>query len=167
MKSILVEELPEPKTLRQRLLHGGFFVGIWLKGVDALFEIVGGVIFLLISNITLNRIVTSLTLHELVEDPRDQVALFLRHSAAQVTLDSRLFGGTYLILHGATKLWLVTGLLQRKSWAYPAALGFLFLFIAYEGYRLSYNFSVGLAFLTFFDLIFWLLIWREYRLSKQ
>ncbi|MGE5374094.1 MAG: DUF2127 domain-containing protein [Bacteroidota bacterium] len=167
MKTTIILEDRTDKTLHQRLLHGGFMLGIWLKGVDAIFEIIGGIAFLLVSNITLNKIVTALTLHELVEDPRDRVALFLRQSAAQVTVNTRFFGGTYLVLHGLTKLWLVSGLLRKKSWAYPATLGFLFLFIAYEVYRLSYSFSFGLALLTVFDSVFWLLICREYRLARQ
>jgi uncharacterized membrane protein len=166
LKSATIEEYPIAQTRRQRLLHGGFIVGIWIKGIDAVFEILGGILFLAISNIALNKIVTALTMHELVEDPRDQVALFLRHSAAQITPDTHLFGGSYLILHGLTKLGLVTGLLRHKSWAYPATLSLLFLFIAYEVYRLSYSFSFGLVLLTVFDMVFWLLILREYRLVK-
>lgn len=148
-------------------LHRALELGIFLKGFDALFEILGGIIFWFTSNITLNTLVISLTQHELIEDPHDKVALFLRQSVAQFTSDARLFGSAYLILHGLVKLWLVIGLLRRKLWTYPATIGFLCLFIAYQLYRFSYSYSIGLLLLTFFDSIFALLIWREYRIIKR
>jgi len=155
------------QTLRDKILHWAYEMEIWIKGFDAILEIIGGLILLLASNLMLNQLVVSLTQHELVEDPRDMIALLLRHSVANIPLDMRLFGGAYLIIHGLTKLWLVTGLLRSKSWAYPATIIFLCLFIAYQLYRVSYQYSFGLVFLTFFDLAFVFLIWREYRLLKR
>jgi uncharacterized membrane protein len=155
------------QTLRNRILHWAYEIEIWVKGFDAILEVIGGLILLFASNLMLNQIVVSLTQHELVEDPRDMIALLLRQSVANISLDTHIFGGAYLVVHGLTKLWLVTGLLRKKSWAYPATIGFLCLFIAYQLYRVSYQFSIGLALLTFFDLAFVLLIWREYRLLKH
>ena len=62
---------------------------------------------------------------------------------------------------------LVGGLLAKKAWAYPLAIIFLGLFILYQLYRMSYQFSIGLLVLTVFDAAFVLLILREYRLSKH
>ena len=150
-----------------KLLHQALELGIFVKGFDAVLEMIGGAIFWFTSNTTLNKLVISLTQHELIEDPQDKIALFLRQTVAQISSDARLFGSAYLIVHGLTKLWLVTGLLRRKLWAYPATIGFLCLFIAYQLYRLSYSFSIGLLLLTLFDSIFAFLIWREYRSSKK
>ncbi len=152
------------QTFRDRILHWAFAMGIWVKGFDAILEIVGGFIFLLASDLTLNRLVIALTAHELVEDPHDMIANVLRQAVAQASLDTHLFGGIYLIIHGLAKLWLVTGLLRSKPWAYPATIGFLCLFITYQLYRLSYHDSLGLVLLTLFDSVFVILIWREYRL---
>ena len=152
------------QTFRNRILHWAFAMGIWVKGFDAVLEIVGGFFFLLASDLTLNRIVIALTQHELIEDPHDMIANVLRQAVAQASLDTRLFGGIYLIVHGLTKLWLVTGLLRSKLWAYPATISFLCFFIAYQLYRVSYHYSLGLVLLTIFDSVFVILIWREYRL---
>jgi uncharacterized membrane protein len=62
------------------------------------------------------------------------------------------------------KLILVAGLLRNRPWAYPASLVVLGLFIAYQLYRLSFAFSVGLVLLTVFDAVIIVLIWHEYRL---
>jgi len=155
------------QTFRERILHWAFATGIWVKGFDAVLEIIGGFIYLLASDLTLNRLVIALTEHELIEDPRDKVSILLRHAVAQASLDSHLFEGIYLIIHGLTKLWLVRGLLRSKPWAYPATIGFLCLFIAYQLYRVSYHYSVGLVLLTLFDSVFVFLIWREYRLLRH
>jgi uncharacterized membrane protein len=157
----------QQKTSFTRLLHRVLELGMLIKGFDAVMEMLGGILFWFASNVTFDQWVISLTQHELIEDPQDIVALFLRQAAAQLSFDAHLFGSTYLIVHGFAKLWLVTGLLRGKRWAYPATLGFLSLFIIYQIYRLSYSFMPGLLLLTIFDFIFAVLIYREYLLSKN
>lgn len=154
------------QTSFARLLHRFLELGIFMKGFDAALEMIGGILFWFASNVSFDQWIISLTQHELIEDPQDKVALLLRQAAAQISVDAHLFGGAYLIIHGLAKLWLVTGLLRGKLWAYPATFGFLSLFIVYQLYRLSYNFSIGLLMLTFFDSVFAFLIWREYHLSR-
>lgn len=160
------EENMAKQTLPAKILHRVFSVGIWVKGFDAVLEIIGGFIFLLASNLTLNKLIIALTEHELVEDPHDKIAIVLRQAIAHISSDTRIFGGIYLIGHGLVKLLLVTGLLQGKRWAYPATIGFLCLFIAYQLYQVSYHYSLGLVLLTFFDLIFVFSIWYEYQRLK-
>jgi uncharacterized membrane protein len=148
---------------RETFLHRVFALGIWLKGVDGVLEVAGGLLLLLISPTTLNQLVIALTQHELVEDPRDLIATILRHATAQLSANAQLVASLYLVAHGLVKVGLVVGLLRGKRWAYPAAIGFLGLFIAYQCYRLSYAFSVGLLLLTLFDTVIVALTWREYR----
>jgi uncharacterized membrane protein len=56
------------------LLGQTFEVGILLKGLDGLLEVLGGLLLLVVSPATIDRVVTSLTRHELSEDPRDVLA---------------------------------------------------------------------------------------------
>jgi len=154
------------RSPRTKFLHRVFALGIWLKGIDGALEIIGGAILLLISNATLNQLIVVLTQHELSEDPHDRIATAARQAVAQLSLGTKVFGGVYLIAHGLAKLILVVGLLRGHRWAYPIAIGFLGLFIAYQLYRLSYQFSVGLLLLTLFDVVIVGLTWREYRLFK-
>lgn len=155
------------QTSFTKLLHRVLELGIILKGFDAILEMIGGILFWFASNVTFDQWVISLTQHELIENHQDKVALLFRQAVSQISADAHLFGSVYLIVHGLAKLWLVTGLLRGKLWAYPATFGFLSLFIVYQLYQLSYSFSVGLLMLTFFDSIFALLILREYFLSKN
>ena len=155
------------QTFRDRILHWAYEFEIWAKGFDAILEMIGGFILLLTTKLMLNQWVIAITQHELVEDPRDVVATFLRQSVANLPVSTNIFGGLYLVVHGAAKLWLVGGLLAKKAWAYPLAIIFLGLFILYQLYRMSYQFSIGLLVLTVFDAAFVLLILREYRLSKH
>ena len=70
----------------------------------------------------------------------------------------------YLLAHGLAKIILVAGVLTKQRWAYPAAIGFLCLFICYQLYRLSFHASAGLALLTLLDIAIVGLIWREYHM---
>lgn len=65
------------------------------------------------------------------------------------------------------KILLVGALLKRQLWAYPGMLAFLILFIAYQGYRITYAPSIGLVLLTIFDAFVVWLTWREYQLHRQ
>lgn len=96
----------------QSVLHRVFVVGLWAKAIDGVLELVGGVLLLLIPPATLNALVIALTQHELVEDPQDWLAMTLRHAAAQLSVDSRLFGAIYLLAHGLVKLGVVAGVLR-------------------------------------------------------
>ena len=145
------------------LLDQTFEVGIILKGVDGLLEMIGGLLLLAVSPATVDRVVTSLTQHELSEDPHDFLATHLLRTAHGLTGSAVLFGAVYLLAHGVVKIILVTALLKNQLWAYPWTIVFLGLFIVYQIYRLSLQPSVGLTALTVFDALIAWLTWREYR----
>jgi len=146
--------------------HRIFIVSLWGKAIDGALEIAGGLILLLVSPAALNRLVIVLTQHELVEDPRDLVATALRAAMSQLSTSAQLFGSIYLIVHGLIKIGIVVGVLGGHRRAYSVAIAFLSLFIAYQLYRLSYRFSVGLSLLTVFDTLIVWLIWREYGIAN-
>jgi len=141
-----------------------FYVTIWLKGLHAAFEIVGGAALFFTSPEFILRTVAMLTQDALANDPDDFVANTLLHAAQSISVSSKRFAAYYLLSHGVVKLFLVAGLLRNRRWAYPAALGVFGAFILYQLYRFSYTHSLGLVALTVFDLVVMWLIWREYRL---
>ena len=145
------------------LLDQTFEVGIILKGLDGVLEVLGGLLLLMVSPATINRVVTSLTQHELSEDPHDILATHLLKTAHGLTGSAVLFGAVYLLAHGLVKVILVAALLKNQLWAYPWTTVFLGLFIVYQIYRLSLQPSVGLTALTVFDALIAWLTWREYR----
>lgn len=148
------------------LLDRTFEVAIILKGLDGVLEVAGGLILLVVSPATINRIVTTLTQHELSQDPHDFVATHLVNSAHGLTRGSVLFASLYLMSHGAVKIVLVAALLRNRLWAYPWMIAFLVLFIVYQVYRMTLAPSAGLAALTAFDLFVVWLTYREYQKQR-
>lgn len=149
------------------LLDRTFEVAIILKGLDGVLEVAGGLTLLVVSPATINRVVTTLTQHELSQDPHDFVATHLVNSAHGLTRGSVLFASLYLLSHGAVKIVLVAALLRNRLWAYPWMIAFLVLFIVYQVYRMTLAPSAGLAALTAFDLFVVWLTYREYQKQRH
>jgi uncharacterized membrane protein len=144
-----------------------FKIGLVLKGLDGILEVVGGLLLLFLSPRAIERIARALTAHELSEDPHDMIARYLLHSTSHLNSGITLFGAIYLLSHGVAKIVLVGLVLRDKLWAYPWLIVLLLAFIAYQIYRLAWvHFSVGLTALTVFDAALVWLTWREYR-SKR
>jgi uncharacterized membrane protein len=155
-----------PARRRRDALDTAFYIALVLKGLDALLEVVGGVLLLVVSPDTLDQLARHLVQHELAEDPHD---FFARH-VLRVTgnlHDTQLFGALYLLIHGLVKIVLVVGLWRRQRWAYPFAFVVLGAFIVYQLYRMTYDFSIGLLLLTLFDVFIVWLTWREYKRVRR
>jgi uncharacterized membrane protein len=148
-------------------LDRAFEIGIVLKGLDGILEVIGGLLLLLVSPSTIDRVVKDLTQHELSEDPHDFLATLVLHAASGITGGAVLFGALYLLSHGVVKIVLVTALLRNKIWAYPWMIVFLVVFIVYQLYRMTFAPSVGLVGLTIFDIVVVWLTYREYRKQQD
>jgi len=140
-----------------------FEIGIILKGLDGVLETVGGLLLLVVTPATINRLTVGLTQHELSEDPNDFIAGHLLGYAHGLTGSAVTFAAVYLLLHGITKIVLVTALLRNQIWAYPWMIGFLLIFIGYQLYRLVLSPTFELSALTIFDAFIVWLTWREWR----
>jgi uncharacterized membrane protein len=152
--------------LRRSPVQIAFDVGIFFKGFDGVLEIVGGLLLFLVKPETISRIISALTQHELNEDSHDLVARALGRLADQVSADSQTFAGVYLLSHGVIKVFLVEALFRGRLWAYPTAIAFFAVFIAYQMYRYALEPSVGMIVLSVLDLIVIGLTWLEYRRLK-
>ncbi|MBO0890238.1 MAG: DUF2127 domain-containing protein [Acidothermales bacterium] len=148
------------------LLDRGFAVGILLKGLDGLLELVGGALLLFVSPATIQRVVVALTHEELSEDPHDLIAVHLLHATHGLTAASVGFAAAYLIAHGVVKVVLVVAVLQNRLWAYPWMIVFLLAFIGYQLYRIALVPTAGLIALTVFDVAVVWLTYREYRKQR-
>jgi len=138
-----------------------------MKGLDGVLEVVGGLLLAVLGSPGVGRLVTFLTQHELSEDPRDAVAGWIVEHFENIGAGTAHFAAAYLLVHGAVKLVLVGGLIRERIGIFPWALGFLGLFILYQGYRLSVRPSVGLGLLTVLDLVVMALVWREYEALRK
>jgi uncharacterized membrane protein len=148
-------------------LDRAFEVGIVLKGLNGLLELIGGIVLLLVSPSQISGVVRVVTQHTVWEDPRDVLASQLLHSANGLTGPVMLFGAAYLLIHGIVKVVLVAALLRNKLWAYPLMIAVLLAFIGYQGYRIVLTPGIGLIALTAFDVAIVALTWREYRRQRD
>jgi len=152
---------------REKLLHWAFKFGIWLKGIDGALELIGGLLLLTTNPETLNHIIVDLTQHELQQDPGDWICNTLRHAGDHLYSNTRIWGSVYLLSHGAIKVFLATGILLGKLWAYPTAMLVIGGFILFQSGRLMVHFSFPLLAATDVDIVIVLLVWREYRRTKR
>ena len=140
-----------------------FEIGIILKGLDGALETIGGLLLLVVTPATINRLAVGLTQHELSEDPNDFIASHLLRYTHGLTGSAVTFAAVYLLLHGITKIVLVAALLRNQLWAYPWMIAFLLIFIVYQLYRIVLEPTFGLSALTIFDAAIVWLTWREWR----
>ena len=139
-----------------------FVIGVVGKGVDALGEIVGGLLLLILRPIQIRTLIRVLTQDELSEDPHDVLANWLTRFADSLNVGALEFGAVYLLAHGIVKLVLVIALLRNRLWAYPWMITVLLAFIAYQVYRLITAPTAGMLILTIFDLVVTVLTMIEY-----
>lgn len=148
---------------REKRIHLAFEISLFLKGLFALGQIIGGILAFFVTKEFLLKTASVLTQEELAEDPRDLIANFLLHSAQSLSISTQRFMALYLLIHGSIKLWLIMGLLREKLWYYPVAIVVFGLFIVYQLYRFSFTHSSWLLFVTAVDVIVIVLTWHEYK----
>jgi uncharacterized membrane protein len=139
-----------------------FRVAVVFKGIDAVLEIIGGVLLLLVSPQSINKLIADFTQNQLSENSHDFIATHLMQYSHLAAHDV-VYGSIYLLAHGVLKLLLVVQVLRYRLWAYPAFILLLIAFIAYQLYRFSITGSILLAGLTVLDLIVAWLTYGEYR----
>src|ERR1700682_2396922 len=102
-------EVFKPKNLFDKV----FEIGILLKGLDGLFEVISGLALLFIKPERISRLVNLLTRGELSQDPHDFIANHVLHWSQTLTRGALLFGSIYLLAHGISKLVLVIEILRN------------------------------------------------------
>jgi uncharacterized membrane protein len=146
----------------RRILHRFFELGILIKGVDGVLELVVGLLLVFLSPGAINRVVLFFVEGELKEDPTDLVANLLLHTTRSA-IEVRVPASVFLIVHGVVKLVLVAGLATNRLWSYPAAILVFAGFTIYQLYQLSQQYSLFLEIVTILDVIVVLLVIAEYR----
>src|SRR3989344_2931040 len=138
-----VQEVSEIIAQEKRI-YRFFEISVLLKGANAVLEIVGGFLALLIPPALVQNITAYFTAAELGQDPGDFVATHLRQLAEHYAAGGHTFIALYLLSHGIVKIILVIGLLQNRAWAYPASLIVFGLFVVYQTYLLIHHPTVAM-----------------------
>lgn len=146
---------------KRQAVHWMFDIAVAVKAIDGALEIIGGY-FLVFRPGWIGPAVQTWAESFLVHDPASRLAQLMARWGNGLTLDTEHFASTYLIAHGAAKVFISWGLIREKLWAFPTALVVFGLLIAYQLVRLSHTHSPTLAILIALDVAVCYLIWREY-----
>ncbi|HEY5556590.1 DUF2127 domain-containing protein [Acetobacterium sp.] len=156
------------KSIKSKdVFHMGFEIGLILKGINGLLEIVGGLLLLFLNPDRMDKLIIILTQNELSKDPNDKVANTLISLGHSLSISPNHYGIYYLMTHGLIKCILIFLLWRKKIWAYPLTMVVLAIFITYQLYRYTISPSAFLIALSVFDSIMIVLIFLEYRKIKS
>jgi uncharacterized membrane protein len=128
-------------------IHVAFTVGVILKGLNGLAELIGGVLLLVFSATAVQQFVVDVT----------------PWSIPHLSQHDKIFAAIYMLSHGVIKAVLVYALLKEKLWAFPSAMVVFSLFGVYQMIRYFHHPSVWLIVLTLLDVFVILLTWAEWR----
>lgn len=144
-------------------LHRLFDIGVFLKGVEGVLEMIGSAALFSSNTKVAGRIIRYVTQGELTEDPRDHFTRLIIYVFHRITAGSIHFVAAVLLISGVINLTLVFGIIKKDVWAYRGTMIVLALLIIYQMYRLLYHASTFLIVSIIYDAAFLLLIAREYK----
>jgi uncharacterized membrane protein len=152
---------------RRRKLELVYRVGVIVKGLDGVIELVGGLLLWLAPGL-LRAVLVPLSGTVAGDHPiRNFVAYWAGHFGQELAAGSSTFVVFFLLAHGIVKVVLVYCLLREYHWVYPYALAVLGLFAAYQIFVLVGAPTVGMALLTALDFLIIWLVWREWRVLRS
>lgn len=146
---------------------GIFEISLVIKGLNAIVDLLGGIIIWFTSKAVLITFILNFFQNELSDNPKDYIANFIVNSAEALAVGSQYFLGAYLFLHGAVKMFLLICLYEKKLWAYPTSLVIFSLLILYESYTYYFNHSSWILAVIIFDMILVLLTGHEYDVLRK
>lgn len=152
-----------PDAARDIVLDGMFLVGVALKGLDGVIELLIGIPLLFVSHVQLAVVAADLGASLLTSDPDSLLAGLLLHASVKLSADSVVIGGIYLIVHGVVKVAIVVALARGSRRVYPWAIGVLALLTVVQIVDVIVTFSIGMLLLTVLDAVVIALIVREWR----
>lgn len=159
--------MPAPMNKTEARIHAAFDLTLFLKGIHAAAELIGGVLLFFVSPSHILHIAHFFADNELAEDPHDVIANFLLHAAQSLGGSSQTFAAFYLASHGVINALVVIGLAKKKLWAYPVSIAVLAGFIIYQLYLLAFGYSFWLVLFTVLDVIIIFLVWHEYGVLRR
>lgn len=144
-------------------LDKAFAIGLVLKAVDGLSEVIGGLWLLFVSPGRLQIWIGLAVAPELQEDPHDFIATHILHWAAHFNQGAERFAAIYLLSHGVAKLVMISEIVRGRLWAYPGLIVLTALFSVYQIYHMAVaGPSLGYLALTLFDGLIIVLTIMEY-----
>ena len=134
-------------------IHIAFEVGIVLKGLNGLVELVGGILMLVFSPSAVRQFIVTVSHRP--------------DFAAKLSSHDERFAAIYLLSHGIIKGVLVYGLLKEQMWAFPWAIAIFAAFGVYQIIHYVVQPSIWMIILTVLDVFVILLTIAEWRRLKK
>src|SRR5213075_2488894 len=134
-------------------IHIAFEIGIILKGLNGLVELVGGTLMLVFSPSTIRNFIINLSHRP--------------EFAAKISSHDERFAAIYLLSHGIVKGVLVYGLLKEQMWAFPWAIAVFTGFGVYQVVHYFQQPSIWMIVLTVLDVFVILLTRFEWQRVKR
>jgi uncharacterized membrane protein len=155
---------PAVPTLTDRL----YFIGVTVKGVDGVVELLLGLALLLVPSLPHAALEAAASKASSGTIPFGQfISNYLENLDGTLAQWGTWLVIAYLIAHGAIKVLLVVCLLLRLHRVYPIAVAVLSAFLAYEIYLFSVKPGVTLGLFVILDAVIIYLVIREYRQLKR
>ena len=151
---------------KRQAVHWMFDVAIAIKALDGLLEIVAGYV-LIFKPGWIGPAVAAWAVTFLIHHPFAPFAASIARWGDGLTLSTEHFASTYLVAHGAAKVFIAWGLVREKPWAFPVGLSVFGLLLVYQLYRFAHTHSTTLAVLIAVDGAVCYLIWREWRFRRE
>ena len=151
---------------KRQAVHWLFDVAVAIKAFDGALEIIAGY-FLIFRPGWIGPAAVGWATTLLTHDPASHLGRMLANWGDSLTLDTEHFASTYLIAHGAAKLFIAWGLIREKLWAFPTALVVFGLLVLYQVFRYTHTHSTTLVVLIALDVAVCYLIWREYGFRRD
>jgi uncharacterized membrane protein len=134
-------------------IHIAFEVGVILKGLNGLLELIGGILMLALSPSTIRDFIINLSHRP--------------DFAQKLSSHDERFAAIYLLSHGVVKGVLVYGLLKEQMWAFPWAIAIFAAFGVYQIIHYIVQPSIWMIILTVLDVFVILLTIAEWRRLKH
>lgn len=147
--------------------HSVFKFGVFIKGLNGIWETISGFSILLISKTTLSSWFYLLARKEIFEDPNDRFSNFVIQLLQTTSAGTKTFAAIYIIFHGFLNMFLAIQLYRDRHWAYLVTIGATVTFIIYQIHRVVVHHSIFLLALTIFDIFFVVLAWHEYKYHQE
>ncbi len=151
----------------QKRIHLFFDIGIIIKGVDGVAELVFGIFLILEPSGTIPALLRLLATRELGEDPHDFFATLALHTSNTLSIQVVSAIAIYALTRGIIKIFLSVQLWRERFWAFPVALVVLTALLFYQLWQAYITSSLLLVIIAFVDVIIILLIALEWRSRKK
>jgi uncharacterized membrane protein len=137
-----------------------FRIGMTFKGIDSVFEVIGGIILTMPTRLA--RYILAVSQHESFRH-HQVLAGRLGKIADTVTTHPSMLEAGYLMVHGLSKLILIIAIVCGKRWGFLGFIVVLSLFTLIELVRAVTAREVVTGVFGAFDLLIVFLIYREYK----